>query len=100
METLPQTIDNTLKLREYSRQFYKAKYTYNDDMDEAEREKVKQAREKRNAQARKRYKENEALRLQYRKRNRERYVPRTKKPISNATSKVITIVRRTHSASE
>lgn len=99
METLPETIDNTMKIREYSRQFYKAKYTYNDDMDEAEKEKVKQAREKRNAQARKRYKENEGLREQYRKRNRERYVPKTKKPISKATSRIIKIVRDTPSSS-
>tara|TARA_R110002012_G_scaffold109207_1_gene252873 strand:- start:593 stop:883 length:291 start_codon:yes stop_codon:yes gene_type:complete len=95
METLPETIDNTMKIREYSRQFYKAKYTYNEDMDEAEREKVKQARAKRNEQARKRYKENEGLREQYRKRNRERYVPKTKKP----KSRVIKIVRGTPSSS-
>ena len=48
METLPETIDNTMKIREYSREFYKAKYTFNEDMDEAEKEKVKKARAKRN----------------------------------------------------
>ncbi len=98
METLPETIDNTMKIREYSRQFYKAKYTFNEDMDEAEKEKVKQARAKRNEQARKRYKENEGLREQYRKRNRERYVPiakRTTKP----KSRIIKIVRDNPSSS-
>ena len=98
METLPETIDNTMKIREYSRQFYKAKYTFNDNMDEAEREKVKQARAKRNAQAKKRYKENEGLREQYRKRNRERYIPVAKKS-KPKQNRVIKIVRGTGSSS-
>ena len=97
METLPETIDNTMKIREYSREFYKAKYTFNEDMDEAEKEKVKKARAKRNEQARKRYKENEGLREQYRKRNRERYIPVAKK--NKPKNRVIKIVRGTPASS-
>tara|TARA_R110002167_G_scaffold30647_2_gene101262 strand:- start:2264 stop:2527 length:264 start_codon:yes stop_codon:yes gene_type:complete len=86
METLPETIDNTMKLREYSREFYKAKFQFNDNMTEEEKEKVKLLKEKRNAQARKRYKENAVLRANYQKRNRERYVPKKKRMNTEVSS--------------
>tara|TARA_R110002012_G_scaffold255844_1_gene435923 strand:- start:4321 stop:4593 length:273 start_codon:yes stop_codon:yes gene_type:complete len=79
-------IDLGKQNRSYMKRFYKAKFQINDNMTEEEKEKVKLAKEKRNAQARKRYAENAVLRANYQKRNRERYVPKKKRRNTEVSS--------------
>ena len=77
------------KKAENARAFYKAKFTIQVNMDEEERELVRQQKEHRNAQARKIYQNSAYIREKQKIRNREKYIKKKDrlKALSEETDK-------------